>query len=70
MPNFCCPRLRLDKVLRNEDVGLLLVCLEGHRNCKKVQSRRRVKMYNEVSLLERKKESVTKMQGRGVIGFS
>ena len=24
-PKYCCPRLRLDKVLQNEDTGLLLV---------------------------------------------
>ena len=25
VPKVCCPRLRLDKVLRNEDIELLLV---------------------------------------------
>ena len=34
---YCCPRLSLDKVLRYEEVDLLLVRVGGCHNCREVQ---------------------------------
>ena len=67
-PKDCCLRLRLDKVLQNEDFKLLLELDVSRRKVIIVESKTSWKQDqwdNKVNPFDKKEESVTKTQGGG-----